>query len=556
MASDGAAEEVKSRLDIVEHISDYVQLKRSGQNFKGNCPFHNEKTPSFMVHPAKQIFHCFGCSAGGDIFTFTMKHEGLSFPEALALLARKAGVELKPQSGYKKGERENMKAAVSEALKFFRSELVRSGVAGDYMAQRGLTSESIEEFQIGYVPQGWHNLLNHLKKKRFTEDIIIKAGLAVRGDRGPYDVFRARLIFPILDLHGEPVAFGGRVLDDSQPKYLNSPESSLFKKGDTLYALSQAREAIRKEGFVAVAEGYLDAIMCHQFGLNNVVAPLGTALTAGHLKKLMRHADNIVLVFDGDAAGVAAARRSLDLIMEQNMRVSVLMLPDGQDPDSLLRDEGAEGMRARMMDALSPVGFILDTTAHPKGINDAVEMIAKAGDPILRDELAMELSDRSRVSEQAIRDKLSRYKKTGQHSAPRAQARAYNEETLLLSVALAEPALAGEVVRQLEQVDISDQMISALIWRVAGRAEEMDGHQGEMEPLSLAEDDTERSMLSRLMVSPGFEPDDTQKVLGDCIRKILRRKMDREISDAEHSGDMKLLARLLDERKNSLQASR
>ncbi|MCK4911868.1 MAG: DNA primase, partial [Thermodesulfovibrionales bacterium] len=419
MATDGAAEEVKSRLDIVEHISDYVQLKRSGQNYKGNCPFHTEKTPSFMVHPAKQIFHCFGCSAGGDIFTFTMKHEGLSFPEALALLARKAGVELKPQSGYKKGERERLKAAVVEAMKFFRAELKRSSVAGQYIEQRGLTPEIIEEFQVGYVPQGWHNLLNHLKKKSISEDIIIKAGLAVRGDRGPYDVFRARLIFPILDLHGEPVAFGGRVLDDSQPKYLNSPESSLFKKGDTLYALSQAREAIRKEGFVAVSEGYLDAIMCHQFGMKNVVAPLGTALTAGHLKKLMRHADDIVLVFDGDAAGVAAARRSLDLIMEQNMRVKVLMLPDGEDPDSLLRDEGAEGMRARMMNALSPVGFILETTKKPKGIDAAVEMIAKAGDPILRDELAVELADRSRISEQAIRDKLSRYKKTGQHSAPR-----------------------------------------------------------------------------------------------------------------------------------------
>ncbi len=550
MATDGAAEEVKSRLDIVEHISDYVQLKRSGQNFKGNCPFHNEKTPSFMVHPAKQIFHCFGCSAGGDIFTFTMKHEGLSFPEALALLARKAGVELKPQSGYKKGERENLKAAVSEAMKYFRAELKRSKIAGDYIKQRGLTPEIIDEFQVGYVPQGWHNLLNHLKKKRISEDIIIKAGLAVRGDRGSYDVFRARLIFPILDLHGEPVAFGGRVLDDSQPKYLNSPETQLFKKGDTLYALSQARESIRSEGFVAVGEGYLDAIMCHQYGIRNVVAPLGTALTAGHLKKLMRHSDNVVLVFDGDAAGVSAARRSLDLIMEQNMRVSVLMLPDGEDPDSILRKEGIEGMRARMGEASSPVGFILDTTEHPKGINDAVEMIAKAGDPILRDELAVELADRTRISEHAIRDKLSRYKKTGQHSAPRTQARAHTEETLLLSVALLEPLLAREVAKQLEQVDISEQMVSSLIWRIAEHPEP-----GELEPLTLAGDNEERSLLSRLMLDPGFEPDDVQKVLADCIRKITKRKMDREISDAEHSGDLKLLARLLGDRKKLLQAS-
>ncbi|HEB02137.1 MAG TPA: DNA primase, partial [Nitrospirae bacterium] len=316
MSSDGAAEEVKSRLDIVEHISDYVQLKRSGANYKGLCPFHNEKTPSFMVHPAKQIFHCFGCNAGGDVFTFTMKHEGLSFPEALALLARRAGVELKPQSGYKKGERERLKAAVVEAMSFFQAELKRSKVAGEYINKRGLTPETVKEFSIGYVPQGWHNLLNHLKKKGFKEDVIIKAGLAVKGDRGPYDVFRARLIFPILDMHGEPVAFGGRVIDDGQPKYLNSPESTLFKKSDTLYALSHSREAMRKEGFAAVSEGYLDAIMCHQHGIVNVVAPLGTALTAGHLKKLLRHTEDIVLVFDGDSAGVAAARRSLNLIMD------------------------------------------------------------------------------------------------------------------------------------------------------------------------------------------------------------------------------------------------
>ncbi len=551
MSSDGAAEEVKSRLDIVEHISDYVQLKRSGANYKGLCPFHNEKTPSFMVHPAKQIFHCFGCNAGGDVFTFTMKHEGLSFPEALSLLARRAGVELKPQNGYKKGEREGLKAAVVEAMSFFETELKRSKVAGEYIKERGLTPEIVKEFSIGYVPQGWHNLLNHLKKKGFKEDVIIKAGLAVKGDRGPYDVFRARLIFPILDMHGEPVAFGGRVIDDGQPKYLNSPESTLFKKSETLYALSHSREAVRKEGFAAVCEGYLDAIMCHQHGIQNVVAPLGTALTAGHLKKLLRHTEDIVLVFDGDSAGVAAARRSLDLIMDQNLRVKVLMLPEGEDPDSILRSEGSEKMLERMKNAASPVGFILETTPLPKGTDEAVEMIARAADPILRDELIVELSDRTRISEQAIREKLTRFKRTGQHAAPRTQARAHTEETLLLSVLLLEPALASEVSRQIDLADMADPEVCSIIARLLDRVDK--AHEGEVDPLALAEDDQERSVISRLTLNPGFDPKDAQKVLHDCLKKIARRKVDREIADAEHSGDLKLLNELIGQRKKLLQ---
>jgi DNA primase len=548
MASDGTAEEVKSRLDIVEHISDYVQLKRSGANYKGLCPFHNEKSPSFMVHPAKQIFHCFGCNAGGDVFTFTMKHEGLNFPEALALLARKAGVEIKRQSGYKKGERENLKGALTEAMAFFRQELKTSTVAQKYIKERGLTPEMVKEFQVGYAPKGWHNLLNHMKKKGFREEIIIKAGLANKGDRGLYDMFRARLIFPILDMHGEVVAFGGRIIEDGQPKYLNSPDSPLFKKGETLYALSNSRDAIRNKGFVAVCEGYLDAIMCHQYGIKNVVAPLGTALTLGHLKKLFRNAEDIVLLFDGDSAGVAAARRSLDLIMEQNMRARVLMLPEGEDPDSILRKEGSEKMLERMKNASSPVGFILDTQEGPKGINDSVVLIARAADPILRDELLIELSDRTRISEAAIRDKLSRFKKTGSASSPRTQPRAHNEETLLLSVAIIEPHLATELMKRIEIDTLNDPVISVLLKRLAENSEQVGS-----DMLSFAESDDERVLISKFTLDPGFEPDDLRAVFEDCIKKISRKGIDREIADAERSGNFEKFNELIGKRKALLQ---
>ena len=532
----------------MEHISDYIQLKRSGQNYKGLCPFHGEKTPSFMVHPAKQIFHCFGCGAGGDVFTFTMKHDNLTFPEALALLARKAGVELKPQDPRKKGERESLKSAVKLALTFYQSELGSSKLAAEYIKERGISEESVKGFGLGYAPQGWHNTLNHLKRNGLREDVIIKAGLAVKGDRGAYDVFRARLIFPIFDMHGEAIAFGARLITGEQgPKYLNSPDSPLFKKGDTLYALSEAREAVRTEGFVAVVEGYMDAIMCHQHGIRNVVAPLGTALTAGHLKKLARLSDRIVLLFDGDQAGVSAARRSLELIMQENMRARVLMIPEGEDPDTILRARGVEGMRALMEEALSPMRFVVETTAGPKGINDAVELIAKASDPILRDELILELSDRTRIGEQAIREKLSRYKSTGGHDQPRTvRARAYTEETLLLSVAVAEPLRAVEIARRVDLDAFMDIMARDILKRMAVRAESET-----LDPLELAETDEERSLITRMSLEPGFEPDDVERNISDCIQKIQSRKTDLDIEEARAAEDWALYNRLIVERSKS-----
>jgi DNA primase len=297
-----------------------------------------------------------------------------------------------------------------------------------------------------------------------------------------------------------------------------------------------------------VVEGYMDAIMCHQHGIRNVVAPLGTALTAGHLKKLFRQAGDLVLVFDGDAAGIGAARRSLDLIMEQNMRARVMMLPEGEDPDSLLRAEGPERMREMMKSAASPVRFMLETLPHPKGVNEAVELMAKAGDPILRDELILELSDRSRISEQAIREKLLRFKKTGSHVPKRASGRVHTEETLLLSAAVAEPPVAVEIARRVAFDEFADPVVRGLLERIAEKAE-----QETVDPLGIAESEEERSLISGLAVAPGFEEDDINKVVEDCIRGIARKKMDREIKEAEHSGDMKLLNTLLAERRKLMQ---
>jgi DNA primase len=538
-------DEIKNRVDIVELVSDHVPLKRAGQNYKGLCPFHSEKTPSFMVSPVKQIFHCFGCGAGGDIFGFVMKYEGVEFRDALEMLAKRAGVELKKLSPGQQGLRQELKAMQKEAVRFYADCLSRSETAMKYLKQRGIEEGVWKDFSLGYAPPGWHNVRDHLKGKGFPEDRIMQSGLVAAGNKGPYDIFRERILFPIFDMHGEAIAFGGRVMGDAMPKYLNSPDTPLFRKGETLYALSTARDGIREKGYSIVVEGYLDAIMCHQYGLDNAVAPLGTALTQGHLRKLGRLAGNVLLIFDGDQAGVAAAKRSLPPVMEQGLRAKVLLLPEGEDPDSLLREKGPEHMKGLIAGASTPVDFFLRTqkTGRLEAINEAVETISKVGDPIVRDELILELSDRTRVSERSIRDKLARFRKTGSHVPDRPKQRPYDEETLLLSAAVALPERAEEIAGQISPDDMRDPVVRALLLKL-GREHASVGALMGTDGI-----DEERTLLGRLSVNPGFDVPDADRVIEDCIRKITRRRVDEKIKTAEMAGDLKLLTRLLSERQ-------
>jgi DNA primase len=336
-------EEIRSKVDIVDFISDYVPLKKSGQNYKALCPFHAEKTPSFMVSQPKQIFHCFGCGAGGDVVSFLMKHETLSFNEAVQVIAKKAGIKI-GEFAYDKDraeKREKLLAINREAAQFFIKNLLNSETAQDYLKKRGTEDSSIRAFSIGYAPPKRDSLMKYLKKTGYTDSLIKDAGLIVSDERGIRDVFRGRIIFPIYNYQHDIVAFGGRVLDDSLPKYLNSPETEIFKKGDTLFGLNLAKEEIRKKGYAVLVEGYLDTIICHQYGFKNTVAPLGTALTSKQLQRLKPVANKVVLVFDSDAAGVAAAKRSLEILSECNFRAKVLLLPEGEDPDSFLRKKAA-----------------------------------------------------------------------------------------------------------------------------------------------------------------------------------------------------------------------
>lgn len=389
--ADEKIDNIRERTDIVEVVSSYLPLKRSGVNHQGLCPFHQEKSPSFNVNSARQIFHCFGCGVGGNVFSFLMRMEGLSFPDAVRRLGEKVGVEVEeeavsPEEVRRRDERERILRINEVAGEFYQQLLLtdEEGAPGRrYLRQRGYESETVRTFQMGFAPGGWESLAKHLAGKSFSSEDSQKAGLVRPGkqDRGDYDLFRNRLLFPIHDLQGRMVAFGGRVLDDSLPKYINSPETPVYHKGQTLYGLYQARDAMRHNGEALVVEGYFDVLALHRAGFAGAVATCGTALTADHARLLKRYADKILLIFDEDAAGRQATFRAMDALLPVGLSVSVVSMPVGEDPDSLLKEKGEEGFRL-CLDAARPVMevFIEDQLR----VNDeSVEGRARAAEQVL-----------------------------------------------------------------------------------------------------------------------------------------------------------------------------
>ncbi|MFH1132364.1 MAG: DNA primase, partial [Pseudomonadota bacterium] len=336
-------EEIQSRCDIVEVIGGYIPLKRAGTNYKALCPFHNEKTPSFTVSQAKQICHCFGCSAGGNVINFVMKYEHLDFVDAVKLLADKAGIEI-PEKHFgnegvvSKGLWDVNKSAAELFSKWLYS-LEKGREAFSYLKNRGITEETIKKFSLGYAP-GTNELVKELTKKGFSSDLLLKAGVAVKTDRGVMDMFRNRLMFPVFNPAGKVVGFSGRVLDNGLPKYLNTPETSIFHKGKILYGLHASKGDILKDDRVVICEGYFDFLRTYQEGLRAVVASQGTAFTIDHVHLLRRYASGIVICFDGDAAGNKASIGGINMFLEQGAQVRVMELPAGYDPDTFINDKG------------------------------------------------------------------------------------------------------------------------------------------------------------------------------------------------------------------------
>ena len=390
--SQAALDEIRAAVDIVDLVSRFVNLKKAGQNWKGLCPFHMEKTPSFMVNPRKGIFHCFGCGVGGDAFGFLMRQDKLSFPEAVRALAKQAGVALPEDRGGDGGERgrEELFRAMTLAWHFYVDQLSKAAGerARQYLDQRGIDSEVARRFGLGLAPEGWDALASFMKSEKVTEDVLVAAGLAIsrEGGTGVYDRFRGRLLFAIRDLQGRVVAFGGRAFGDEQPKYLNSPETPLYTKGNLLYAADLARPAIQAKNRALLVEGYVDCLMAHQHGFTETVAALGTAFTPSQLGLLKRYCDEAVLFFDADAAGRKAAERAEELLeptgssmawavnrtgaIESSgaLRLRVALLPAGHDPDTFLRERGAAAFEERIVAARSLLAYALDRAiADPDG---------------------------------------------------------------------------------------------------------------------------------------------------------------------------------------------
>lgn len=565
--------QIQDRLDIVEVVSSYLPLKRAGRNFKANCPFHHEKSPSFMVNPDKQIFHCFGCGVGGNVFSFVMKQERKDFPEAVEMLAERVGIEIPKDRAVdpKIAERQNaLQKANEAAAEFYRDVLLNkpaSQKARDYLGRRGVSAETAAEFRLGFAPEAWDSFCQAMKGQ-ISEPVLEALGLAIarKEGEGHYDRFRNRVMFPILDAKGVVVAFGGRVMDDSVPKYLNSPESEIYVKGRHLYGLFQARKPIRDLDSVIVVEGYMDLIACYQAGVKNVVASLGTALTHDQVRLMKRHTKNVIMLYDADKAGEMATIRGLELFLEEGLEVKIVRLAAGHDPDSFIREFGEERFRESLAKAktlfeyktaLLKERFDAGTLeGKVKIANEMVALFTKVQNEILREAWIKELARDLSLSEDALRAEIQ--KGAGRSRLVSASVETQTNivakdelpaERLLIGLLLDEPKWIAEAKNEIRQSDFTNEAAREILTKIfAENADElsashfMNRYGGD-------------AQVARLLSSACTEVDrldDKQKAFGDCLLWFKRSRISTQrdhlkgqIVAAENSGDKERARQLL-----------
>lgn len=549
-------DEIRARIDIVDLIGSYITLKRAGTGYKAVCPFHREKTPSFTVHPARQIFHCFGCGAGGDIFGFVMKHENVEFMDAVRLLAQRAGVELNVTEAERSEDtRKDLLYKIHEDIaRFYQEILLKHASAKEartYLANRNLDGNVIEQFGLGYAPGGFDIMEQFAKKRGFSLDALESAGLIAKNEQGRrYDRFRERLMFPIRDLSGRVIAFSGRILtkDERTAKYLNSPETPLFRKSRTLFAMDRARKPIIESRTCLLCEGQIDVIRCHLAGFTNTVAALGTAITEEHASLIKRQADRALLVMDADTAGQNSALRSAEIFLGAELSVDIAPLPAGEDPDSLISTQGPDAFRAIIEKPISVVAFQVNVLAARENITQeaglrrtaaaVLETIRHSANEVQRTHMLRELSARLGLPEQALREDLRRaaptHRAPATSHAPSAQTSAMPpppaEERELIWLLLHHPEVANLIQRYVNPSHLSDTRCQTL-YAALCRGDEGD------EILHAAREagDPCLQLAATLIANErrlGEANDLAEKAARDLIISIRRKSLDRALRAA------------------------
>lgn len=587
----GFADDVKNQGDIVRVVSDYVTLKKRGSTYVACCPFHSEKTPSFNVNPNRGLFHCFGCGAGGSIFDFVMRIEGCGFPEAVRVVAEKSGIPIpvvEETEDHKKvaRERDSVLRLNEWAAEFFELQLNESeagAAARDYVRSRGIKEETSKLFRLGYAPDSWDALGNHLKDQGATIEEIHGSGLIVPKDSGGfYDRFRGRVIFPITDAQGRVIAFGGRVMGEGEPKYLNSPETTVYTKGHNLFGLAHSKNEIRNLGFAILVEGYLDYIIPFQEGVHNIVASLGTALTDGQVRLLRRYMDQpqIVVNFDPDSAGQAATMRSIDVLLAEGFKVNILAMPTNQDPDDFVRAHGVDRFRQLLKTTQPYLDYIIDTsiaahdTSRPTGkvaaINAILPHLARMRDKVARADYAGQLADRLKIDSRVVREELKRTATNRQHSLDKSRVRAAEEitqgERQLLELMLANEEVRRAMISTLTEDDyleLATGAIFAAVIEVDNRA--LEPHLENLEERIEAE--AERALLPALLMSDlswagGDDFETLFKKATEALSSLRRRRLERmletiqiEIGQAERDSDIERVL-VLYQQKTEIQKRR
>lgn len=523
-------------------ISDYVPLKRAGARLKGLCPFHQEKTPSFSVDPNAQLFYCFGCQTGGDAFKFIQLYEKAEFGEAVKILAQRFGVPIPAERERRRGPEERLLQMMKEADEFYRSRL-RDASAGRrcrrYLEKRSISQETIDKLGLGYAPDSWDALRSHLLSKRFRVEEMQKGGLALlrKSGQGHYDRFRDRLIFPIRNLSGRTVAFGGRALGDAEPKYINSPETPIYVKGNLLYGLDIARKAIRREERAIVVEGYLDLAAVLQAGFDNVVASLGTAFTQAQTRLLARYAGSVAVSYDGDAAGAAATVRSLDLLLEKGLDVRVVELPAGSDPDDFVKDEGAEAFGKLLKEAPEYLQFLVRRELRTRDIdrvdqkiaaaNAVLPHVAKLSNAIERASWAGRLADALHIEDDVVLQELraaTKVAQTGIRQRPKSPVVLREAEARLVSLLLRSEEDRLLLADGVEWEDLAGTEVVSIIETILSLTKE--GRQVDYpEVLSALKGDSDRDLLTKIAFRE--EPEEGPNV-EDCLWACRRQRLARE----------------------------